>query len=318
MQRALFGSKSHVIPDFLRTQMAAFRRISAFAGSRDANTQHSGDPAMINTKQNRAPNTSARACDKRRRQGRRRHADRRSLRFESLDPRRMLAADLGIYVTPDVATSVEESELAEEVQLASEQSPQTSLGDPNDVNNDGSLSPIDLLLLLDDMSRDGSRKLSDAPEGEGGERRSYLDINGDGYFSPIDILQVINALNREDQAIGDPASAPPAESPVRMGSHHPYDINHDDIISPVDVLAIINYTRDHADDSPPDFGAFDYDVNHDGIVSKADIEQIVDYLDVESPRSDFDSLERSDDELPPLQDVADWRELVDSYYAELT
>ncbi|MFK8114500.1 MAG: Ig-like domain-containing protein [Rubripirellula sp.] len=62
-----------------------------------------------------------------------------------------------------------------------------------DVNNDGFVSPVDALLIINEMSR------IDTIEGEEGSfvaSRYFHDVNGDDNISGIDALQVINYLNR--------------------------------------------------------------------------------------------------------------------------
>ncbi|MEM6689882.1 MAG: Ig-like domain-containing protein, partial [Planctomycetota bacterium] len=72
-----------------------------------------------------------------------------------------------------------------------------------DVNNDGSVSPIDALLVI-------NRLTSQGPEGEdvgsSGRSQLYLDVTNDGRVSPLDALQVINYLvsqNGESEAAGE-------------------------------------------------------------------------------------------------------------------
>ncbi|MEO8496547.1 MAG: dockerin type I domain-containing protein, partial [Planctomycetota bacterium] len=63
-----------------------------------------------------------------------------------------------------------------------------------DVNDDGSVSPLDALLIVNELNLRGSHALStlpvapDLPPG-------YFDVSGDGAVSPLDALQVINDLN---------------------------------------------------------------------------------------------------------------------------
>ncbi|MEO2023687.1 MAG: dockerin type I domain-containing protein, partial [Pirellulaceae bacterium] len=65
---------------------------------------------------------------------------------------------------------------------------------PTDVNIDGNETPLDALLVINDLNLHGSRLLPVAPAaGEGPP--PYPDVNGDGYVTPIDALSVINALN---------------------------------------------------------------------------------------------------------------------------
>lgn len=68
---------------------------------------------------------------------------------------------------------------------------------PQDVNNDGAVSPIDALLIINMMSRLG------AVTGEGEEGSAlaapqvFADVNGDSRLSALDALQVINFLARQ-------------------------------------------------------------------------------------------------------------------------
>jgi hypothetical protein len=65
--------------------------------------------------------------------------------------------------------------------------------DPNDINGDGRVSPLDLLLLLNELSKKGSRELELPSPGDA--PFPYFDANGDGFASPKDALNLINCLN---------------------------------------------------------------------------------------------------------------------------
>jgi hypothetical protein len=74
-----------------------------------------------------------------------------------------------------------------------------------DVNADGSVSPIDVLQIINFLGRSGSSSVqltypANRPV------PPYLDVNGDSLVSPIDILQVINYINRRS-ANGEGESA---------------------------------------------------------------------------------------------------------------
>jgi hypothetical protein len=59
-----------------------------------------------------------------------------------------------------------------------------------DVDNDGFVSPIDALILINDINKNGDRVLpANAP------RPPYLDVDGDGSLSPLDVLSVVNFIN---------------------------------------------------------------------------------------------------------------------------
>ena len=86
-----------------------------------------------------------------------------------------------------------------------------------DVNNDGSVTPIDALIIINRMSRSAG-----GGEGESGSQLSspfYTDVNGDRQTSAIDALQVINYLarsinSREGESVSSPIVAPLAQSAV--------------------------------------------------------------------------------------------------------
>jgi hypothetical protein len=70
---------------------------------------------------------------------------------------------------------------------------------PEDINSDGTASPIDALLLINDLNANGSQQLKSA-EGEesatNSQRPNYFpDANDDGWLTPTDALFVINRLN---------------------------------------------------------------------------------------------------------------------------
>ena|GEM_PF-1846826 len=90
--------------------------------------------------------------------------------------------------------------------------------DPLDVNNDGLVSPIDALLVINDMNRHGARSLSGSAGGV-----PYVDVNGDRAVSPIDALLVINAMNEPSRVASSAAQVVAAagtegegEAPVEM------------------------------------------------------------------------------------------------------
>lgn len=64
---------------------------------------------------------------------------------------------------------------------------------PYDTNGDGRLTPLDVLLLLNELSKRGSRELDMPSPGE--QPIPYYDVNGDGHLSPLDPLGIINCLN---------------------------------------------------------------------------------------------------------------------------
>lgn len=97
----------------------------------------------------------------------------RPLRFESLSARWLLAADL------------------------------ENPGNPLDVNDDLTISPIDALIVINQLNRSGqigNGGASDAIEAEGAHPL-FFDVTGDQNVSAIDALRVINALNRNQPEV---------------------------------------------------------------------------------------------------------------------
>ena len=67
---------------------------------------------------------------------------------------------------------------------------------PLDVNDDGFISPMDVLLIINDINSFGARSLLGTLPGN--SLPSYfIDVNGDYKSTPMDILLVINYLNNE-------------------------------------------------------------------------------------------------------------------------
>jgi len=60
-----------------------------------------------------------------------------------------------------------------------------------DVNNDGFVTAVDALQVINDLNRDGSRVLPALPGGP-----PFVDVNDDGSVTPLDALLVINEINR--------------------------------------------------------------------------------------------------------------------------
>jgi hypothetical protein len=78
-----------------------------------------------------------------------------------------------------------------------------------DVNNDGFVTPMDALALINILNLSGPVDLSGlVPGGEGEARGPYYDVNGDLYISPMDVLAVINAINSETVPSGAEGEAP--------------------------------------------------------------------------------------------------------------
>ncbi len=66
---------------------------------------------------------------------------------------------------------------------------------PQDVNGDGYVSPIDALIIINEINSNGAHPIPIGGEGEPPLHR--IDVNGDGMITPIDLLLIINFLNEK-------------------------------------------------------------------------------------------------------------------------
>lgn len=77
---------------------------------------------------------------------------------------------------------------------------------PFDVDDDGLITPLDALLIINELNAQGSRVLGEAPPA--GSNFLYYDVSGDGFLAPLDALQVIIQLNAMS-SVGNGEAAPP-------------------------------------------------------------------------------------------------------------
>lgn len=64
-----------------------------------------------------------------------------------------------------------------------------------DVNNDGDVSPLDVLQVINSLARNGSIAL----DGSSVQHQPFVDVDGDRSLAPIDVLVVINYLARQSR-----------------------------------------------------------------------------------------------------------------------
>lgn len=103
----------------------------------------------------------------------RRHHRKRKPKLQLLESRQLLAADIGDTQNTDL---------------------------PEDVNDDGLVSSVDALMVINRIARGNS---------DGEARRGFRDVNGDGLISSIDALRVINRMTRDRE--GGDRDRPPRE-----------------------------------------------------------------------------------------------------------
>ncbi len=77
------------------------------------------------------------------------------------------------------------------VEIAAAGSTSGPTGDPLDVNRDGSVSPLDALLIVNSLNASAAQ----SGTGQGGIPNNQLDVNADSHITPLDALLVINRLN---------------------------------------------------------------------------------------------------------------------------
>lgn len=79
-----------------------------------------------------------------------------------------------------------------------------------DVNDDGSTTPLDALLIVNEINRLGAGPLPTSSTAQP-TQYGFLDTSGDGFLTALDSLLVINRLNGgagEGEAVSEPLAAP--------------------------------------------------------------------------------------------------------------
>ena len=84
---------------------------------------------------------------------------------------------------------------------------------PADVSNDGRVSPLDALMIINSLNAEGRAESARGSVGPSGH--PFYDVNRDGYLSPIDALHVINHLNDPEPGQVVTAVLPPSD-PVNV------------------------------------------------------------------------------------------------------
>ncbi len=82
---------------------------------------------------------------------------------------------------------------------------------PEDVNNDGIITPLDVLVIINILNAQGSHRLPPPPtSGTGEPILIWPDVTGDGLVTPLDVLRIINVLNDRRQGEGEAQAQRPA------------------------------------------------------------------------------------------------------------
>jgi dienelactone hydrolase len=165
----------------------------------------------------------------------------RTLCFEPLETRQMFNISTGstdVIVGPVDAT---ESSATTSAQVW------TNPTQPLDVNDDGAVTALDALLVINAINQWSVGPLTRLV----GQTTSYLDVNGDGILSPTDVLTIIDQLNQVVSTpvqvapvgpLGQPpdnstgaASAIPFNGSNQVATQSAYQITFGDTYLPVDV-----------------------------------------------------------------------------------
>jgi len=63
-----------------------------------------------------------------------------------------------------------------------------------DVDGDETVSPLDVLALVNEINLNGDRRLSSASQVD--RALAFVDVNDDGGLDPLDVLTLVNEINR--------------------------------------------------------------------------------------------------------------------------
>ena len=103
---------------------------------------------------------------------------------------------------------------------------------PEDVNEDGQISALDALTVINEMNRE--QRGIEVEDGQTDRRGRMTDVNNDGRGTALDALMVINRLNRDRGDLGN--RDPGIDNPVEQPSDETEDQSTDDVIDNDDGL----------------------------------------------------------------------------------
>jgi hypothetical protein len=78
------------------------------------------------------------------------------------------------------------------------------------VSDDGIVSALDALLIINDINTHGARDL----RGTNTPYPPYIDVTGDNFVSALDVLQVVNYVNSRGGGSGEGEFAPPSVAAI--------------------------------------------------------------------------------------------------------
>jgi hypothetical protein len=125
------------------------------------------------------------------------------LRLDSDRPIGIQGGDSGWqYVRADVSSSEKSAHILQADEAIMEVVSETLQNpiDPLDVNHDGTVSPLDALVVVNDINGNRSRRLTIQ---HASQVAGLLDTSGDSFVSPIDVLHIVNYLNGGKRPTGE-------------------------------------------------------------------------------------------------------------------
>jgi len=63
-----------------------------------------------------------------------------------------------------------------------------------DVDGDGALNPLDVLVVVNEINLNGARRLNSSHDVD--RALAFVDVNDDGSLDPLDVLAIVNEINR--------------------------------------------------------------------------------------------------------------------------
>jgi thiol-disulfide isomerase/thioredoxin len=163
-----------------------------------------------------------------------------------------LAALIGLNTVPR-PISLDSDDLGADTEDEPSENPYRNPDNTFDVNNSGSVTALDALNIINELSRGGQRVLpTEGPEVTG---IKFVDVTGDGTISALDALRVINQLARNEESpftitgpagplasLGDQYGPQPSVAPIDPAA---------DSLATFDVLAIDQVFSQNAESMRP-------------------------------------------------------------------
>lgn len=108
---------------------------------------------------------------------------------------------------------------------------------PMDVDDDNFVSPLDVLVLVNDLNQYGSRRLAPTVT----KPYAYVDPDGDGSISPLDVLLIINHINSKGSGEGEGERS--SSRSIATGALLPHALDVDAYFSALESDALVPSRR---------------------------------------------------------------------------